>query len=205
MRKLGPKKSLTQLNIHHWASEIVRSEEYGHRDHAGLPSQMFRYALGLVTTISNKTTDDDNLSYFDLVNELRSISASYTAKDAEEHPETGIDPWASDEQVIRSAVRDRELLASRQAYDSQYIDAMRRSYTPFQTEFLEHRGIDMSKSIEYATQLLDIFSDRIEEICHDIRRYQTECLRILVHTMNGRRGARTHPPLLSSKLDVIEN
>jgi hypothetical protein len=54
MRKLGPKKSLTQLNIHHWASEIVRSEEYGHRDHAGLPSQMFRYALGLVTTISDE-------------------------------------------------------------------------------------------------------------------------------------------------------
>lgn len=180
LAEFGPKRALTFLNVHHWSSEIVRQEPHTRRDSSGIPMQMFRYAFGIATSVSNDPSNEsDDVRYSDIVHVLRSVQMSHSIEDIDPSPENDSGIELPDETRISDAVRDRELTVSRTAYDSQYIDAMRRAYTPFQTEFLQYKGIDISKSVDYAIQLIDLFSERVNDICRELRRYEIECLRII--------------------------
>lgn len=180
IKRFGVKRTLTHLVIQMWASEIVEQEIHSHLDQAGLPAQMYRYGLGLATSIDNETTESsDSVSYFDIISSLRSLSFSLSLEEIEEQPVDKSWPIESVENAVVSAARDKELIVGIQAYDSQYIDAMRRSYIPFQDEFLKNRGLDMYKSVAYSDSLINIFSTRISDTIQAIRQYEIECLRIL--------------------------
>lgn len=182
IRSFGPKNTLTHLIIHSIASEEVANDPFIHRDEAGLPQQLFRYGIGLAMSIDpTENIECSEVTYFDIVHDLRAIWIAILVDETQKDAAGSI---SNEEFDLSSAARDRELTVSRMAFSGQYLDEMRRGYTPFQHEFFEYKGLDISQSVEYAKEMVRDFTQRLHSILNLIVKYKGICLQILGRYQN---------------------
>ena len=80
--------------------------------------------------------------------------------------------------VVISA-RSSESITGRLAYANQYIEGLKRKYTPFSEEFQRIEGLDMAYIPDWSQSILELLYRREETLLQHLRWYQADCLRLI--------------------------
>ncbi|MEZ3143289.1 hypothetical protein [Halobaculum sp. MBLA0143] len=78
-----------------------------------------------------------------------------------------------------SAAHMSETVVGRLAYPQQYVDAMKRYYSPYDWEFQRELGFSTVLAAEWAERIVDYLYEKIEEFYLSFRQYQENCLRLV--------------------------
>lgn len=198
--QLGVKRTLTHLLLHHYIGDVVFRDRGHSNGEVGLPPRMIQYGLSLAGTVppvspkEHKTTVERgaisricNASAQELskqqvrpeFNESHRVIANLEAIYARVVDEVDRSDPQSSEYKALNAAQGLNLGESGFAYPKQYLEAMERWYTPFQHLFLDQMGLNMVKAVSWARDILDLFNKRYVAVLQEIRRYQTDALRLI--------------------------
>lgn len=206
IRNFGRENTLTHLVVSSMASKLMGNDPSIGWDYVLLPAQAYRYCFGLIASIE----DDDLVEsshYLDVIHPLRKFllkpnKIDYTT--SEDPSEEEYTPFESSPHDIMSHAQNRELTVSRIAFDGQFIDGMRRGYTPFQHEFLEYTDIDMDIFVDYSISIAKVIGDRLMEIADSIRSHESDCLRTLGEYAQRVESDSDYPVSEFAKSDVYD-
>lgn len=192
IHSLGVERTLTYLRLHSILGEHLVDLPYTSRDEAGLTSQLIRFGIGV--TMSVNFDGILNLShlgeipmvtrfpkqYREFVRLLRKTIEVF-GSDEYLRTETEIEPHQENRYrlEVARAVQNRDLIVSRMAFHGQYLQAMERQYTPFQTELFRLYGIDIVDSVHWSKNIVDYLESVLPNILQRAIEYRNSCLRVL--------------------------
>lgn len=204
--RVGIKNALTYLCSVRLLSDFGADDSFTDKD-VGIPPRMMEYAIALVGSfsfegsqikrdsnkyherlciINNLSNKDLDGGYYDIhhrtygsevldiYTKLETLYSEFNAK----YSEFGERPFRDDDSLA-AAARNSELVYGNYAYPEQYIEAMERRYAPYQFGFLDSHGLDMVKSVGWASELLDECDHRLRDVYQEARFYQFDCLRLI--------------------------
>jgi hypothetical protein len=206
VRQLGIKNTLTYLSSVRLLSDFGTSDSFTDKD-IGIPPRMMEYAIALIGSFSFKQSQmkQGENSYKESLNDVDSLSDRdltggycnvynrtyghealeiYTtlerlySKFNDTYDAFGERPFR-DEDSLAAAAQNSELIYGNYAYPEQYIEAMERRYTPYQYDFLTNKGLDMVKSVDWASKLLEECDNRLQDVYQEARFYQFDCLKLI--------------------------